>query len=270
MRFLTFVAVLLLSASLAAELQEKAVTYSADGVDMTGYLVYDDAVDGTRPGILVVHEWWGHNDYARNRARQLAELGYTALAIDMYGDGKTAEHPKEAGEFAGQVMGNMAGAKARFIAAMKLLKAHQTVDVERIGAIGYCFGGGVVLAMARMGLDLDGVVSFHGSLATQTPARPGEVKADVLVLHGEEDPMVTAEQVEAFKTEMSEAGVDYTFIAYPGATHSFTNPAADSVAKAFDLPIGYDADAARKSWQAMQDFFDRIFSPAEDENEDAY
>lgn len=242
-----------------ATVQDKEVQYSAGGVTLKGYLAFDDAVKGKRPGVLVVHEWWGHNDYARKRARMLAELGYTALAVDMYGDGKQAGHPDDAGRFAGEVSRNMPVAKARFLAALNFLKNDPTVDATKIAAIGYCFGGGIVLNMARLGVDLEGVVSFHGSLATENPARPGVVKAHVLVCHGAADELVTPEQVEAFKNEMSGAGVDYTFLAYEGAKHSFTNPDADRFAKEFGLSVGYNAQADQISWVDMQEFFKKIF-----------
>lgn len=244
-----------------AGVSAQEVDYRAEGTVMKGYLAYGPGVGGKRPGVLVVHEWWGHNEYARRRARMLAELGYTALAVDMYGDGRQAEHPKQAGELAGQVRQNMDLAKARFQAAMDVLRDHETVDPESIAAIGYCFGGGVVLQMAREGLDLDAVVSFHGSLATERPAQPGQMRSRVLVLHGAEDRTVTPEQVEQFKREMERAGVDYRFVAYEGATHAFTNPEADRLAQKFDMPIGYHAEADRRSWEEMKAFLASVFAP---------
>lgn len=249
----------LCASSVFPAVQGKEVDYSADGVTLKGYLAYDDAVAGKRPGILVVHEWWGHNDYARKRARMLAELGYTALAVDMYGDGKQAKHPDDAGKFAGEVSQNMPVARARFLAALDILKSDPTVDADKVAAIGYCFGGGIVLNMARMGVDLKGVVSFHGSLGTGNPAQPGTVKARVLVCHGSGDNFVTPEQIEDFKKEMEAAGVDYQFIAYEGAVHSFTNPDADRFAREFGLGVGYNAAADQKSWADMQSFFKKIF-----------
>lgn len=240
-------------------LTTREITYSTDTTEMQGYLAYDSSIEGRRPGIVVVHEWWGHNEYARKRARMLAELGYVALAVDMYGEGKTADHPSEAGKFAGAVMQNLDAAKARFLAALNVLKEQDVTDSTQLGAIGYCFGGGVVLHMARMGIDLEGVVSFHGSLGTETPADSGDIKAGILVCHGAEDPFVKPETIEAFKNEMDSAGADYKFISYPGAVHSFTNPAADSVGKAHDLPLAYNESADRKSWEDMKQFFDRIF-----------
>lgn len=234
------------------------VSYSADGTTLKGYIARPAKADGKRPGVLVVHEWWGNNDYPRKRADMLAQLGYVALSLDMYGDGKVASHPKDAGAFAGEVRKHMDVAEKRFRAALALLASQRDVDTSRIAAVGYCFGGGMVLEMARRGLPLTGVVSFHGSLPTQTPARPGGVKAKVLVLNGADDPFVKPEQIEAFKKEMDAAGVDYRFINYPGAVHAFTNPDATENGKKFNLPLAYDADADRKSWEEMQRLFGAI------------
>jgi dienelactone hydrolase len=245
--------------SAVAAVKGEAVEYRAGDTVLKGYLAYDNSINGRRPGVLVVHEWWGLNDYARKRARMLAKLGYTALAVDMYGNGKQAKHPDDAGKFAGEVRKNFPVAKARFDAAYALLSKQKTVDPERIAAIGYCFGGGVVLEMARAGADLDGVVSFHGSLGTSNPAQSGKVKAKVLVLNGADDPFTTEQQIDQFKKEMEDAGVDYTFISYPGAKHSFTNPDADKFGKEFNMPLAYNAQADKASWQEMQAFFKRIF-----------
>lgn len=235
----------------------EAVEYTVDNVVFKGYLAYNDQIEGKRPGVLVVHEWWGHNEYVRRRARMLAELGYTALAVDMYGEGKLADHPDDAGKFVRAVTENMEVAKARFIAGMDLLKKHPTVDSEQIAAIGYCFGGGIVLHMARLGVEkLQGVVSFHGSLSTQTPAKRGTVKTKILVCHGAIDPFITPEQVNAFKKEMQDAKVDLKFISYPEASHSFTNPEADKRGG----PLRYNAAADKQSWTDMQDFFKALFA----------
>ena len=233
----------------------KEVQYTADSLTMRGYLVYDDKLIGKRPGVLVVHEWWGHNDYARKRAEMLAELGYVALAVDMYGNGKHAGHPNDASKFATEVMTNMPLMKARFMVAMELLKNDEHVDRARIAAIGYCFGGGVVLAMAREGVDLKAVVSFHGSLATQHPAETGKVKAKVLVCNGADDKFVSAEAIMKFKDEMKSAGADFKFVNYPGAVHSFTNPASTEVGKKFDMPLAYNEKADKQSWAEMQALF---------------
>ncbi|HEC85640.1 MAG: dienelactone hydrolase family protein [Candidatus Parabeggiatoa sp. nov. 2] len=253
---------LLLTAQLPlhAEIIGKQVDYTADGVTLKGYLAYDNSLQAKRPGVLVVHEWWGHNPYARKRANMLAKLGYTALAVDMYGDGKNTQHPKQAAKFMKKVLKNMAVGKARFMAALDFIKQQHTVERDKVAAIGYCFGGGVVLAMARDGIDLDGVASFHGSLATKTPAQPDKVKAKVLVLHGNADPLTPPKIVKAFKTEMQKAGVDLEFVGYPGVTHSFTNPDADTIGKKYGLPLAYDEAADKDSWAKLQDFFKRIFA----------
>lgn len=239
-------------------IKTEEVTYSANGVELKGYIAYDSAVEGERPGIIVVHEWWGHNDYARSRAEDLAKLGYTGFAIDMYGEGKNTEHPADAEKFMMEVFNNMEKGEARFNAALELLRQHPTVDSEKIGAIGYCFGGAVVLHMARIGADLDGVASFHGNLASMHKPEPGSIEAEILVAHGAEDKMVTQEQVDAFKKEMEEAEADYEIIVYEGASHSFTNPAADKFSD--DLPLAYNQEADKKSWEDMKQFFKEVFS----------
>ena len=243
-----------------ADLRGEEVRYSAGGVELVGYLAYDASREDTRPGVLVVHEWWGHNDYTRRRADMLAELGYTALAVDMYGDGKQAGHPEDAQKFMMEVFENMDSGVARFRAAKTLLEAHETTDPSKTAAIGYCFGGAIVLHMARGGVDLDGVASFHGSLSTQAPARPGRVQAQVLVCHGAEDPFIPADDVAAFEDEMRAAGVDYRFVAYEGATHAFTNPAADEAGARFGLPLAYDAAADEASWDELKAFLARLFA----------
>jgi dienelactone hydrolase len=235
------------------------VTYMSGDTQMKGYLAWDDAVTGKRPGILVVHEWWGHNDYARKRANMLAEQGYTALAVDMYGDGKTASHPEDAGKFATEVRKNMDVAAARFTAAMETLASNETVNSEQISAIGYCFGGGIVLAMARRGADLDLVASFHGSVATDEPVEKGQVKARLAVFNGAADPMVTAAQIEAFRAEMDAAGVDYLLVNYPDALHAFTNPAADVYAGKFGIPLKYDAEADADSWDRLSELLREVY-----------
>ena len=253
---------LVASMSVQAAVVGEEVSYQAGDTTLKGYLARDAAVQGKRPGILVVHEWWGHNEYARKRAEQLAELGYVALAVDMYGDGKTATHPDDAGKFAGAVRSNLPLMKARFAAAHAFLNSQADVDPQQNAAIGYCFGGGVVLEMARSGADLDGVVSFHGSLGGGSTAAPGSIKARILVANGADDPFVTAEQIAAFKAEMDAAGADYTFINYPGARHSFTNPGADQFGEKFGLPLAYDAEADADSWAEMQAFFQSLFGAA--------
>ena len=246
-------------APLQAAVIGKEVSYQTGDTVMKGYLAYDDAVTGKRPGVLVVHEWWGHNSYARKRAEMLAELGYTALALDMYGDGKTADHPDNAGKFATAVRQDQDMMQARFNAARHYLNTHETVDPEQNAAIGYCFGGSVVLSVARSGADLDGVVSFHGSLGGLPPIAD-KVAAKVLVANGADDTFVSKDSIELFNEDMETAGVDFEFINYPGAKHSFTNPGANVVGEKFGLPLEYNAEADKASWQKMQEFLDTIFN----------
>ena len=251
---------LLAGCATTPQTRAQEVTYEADGQTLQGYLALP-ATTEKRPAVLVVHEWWGHNDYARKRARMLADLGYVAFAVDMYGDGKTADHPKQAGAFAGQIANNIDVGEARFNAALDYVKQLPAVDAEHVAAIGYCFGGGIVLHMARVGTDLDGVVSYHGSLKPITPAEPGQVKAQVLVFNGGADPMVKPEDVAAFAKEMEAAGAAFELVNFPGVKHSFTNPEADQFAKEFNLPLAYDADADAKSWAQSRRFFEEIFAP---------
>lgn len=236
-------------------LVEKEVTYSTDSTTMKGYLVYDGDLEGKRPGVIVVHEWWGNNDYSKNRARMLAKLGYTALALDMYGNGKVADNPNDAGKYATEVFTNIKQAEARFMAAYNLLKEQEQTDPEKIGAIGYCFGGSVVLHMASIGTDLAAVVSFHGGLKPVISSEPKNVKAHILVCTGGSDPMVPKEDVEKLKNEFDKAGVKYEIVTYPDATHAFTNPASDENGKKFNIPIAYNEKADKESWEKMKEFF---------------
>jgi dienelactone hydrolase len=232
----------------SAGLVEREVEYTDGATTMRGFLVYDDQQEGLRPGVIVVHEWWGLNEYARGRARELAKEGYIALAVDMYGEGRQAEHPNDARLFATEVMKNKAVGVSRFRAGRAFLEQQPQTDPARLAAIGYCFGGAVVLHMARIGEDLRLVASFHGSLGTDSPARPREVRARVLVYHGGADTLVPASDVAAFEKEMQLAEADFRVIVYPDAPHSFTVPEADAKAAEFNLPIGYNEEADRASW----------------------
>lgn len=234
------------------------VNYATDSTNMKGYVAYNAASKEKRPGILVVHEWWGHNDYVRERANMLAELGYTAMAVDMYGDGKLAEHPRDAGKFSGMVMSNIDVAKARFNAAMKVLKQQATVDTTKIAAIGYCFGGSVVLTMANAGEDLDAAAAFHSGV--QLPIMPNKaLKAKVLVANGAADPFISPESVTNFKHAMDSIGADYQYIAYEGAKHAYTSKGATALGEKFNLPLEYNEDADKKSWEALQQFLTDTF-----------
>lgn len=252
-------ALTLLTGHALAALQGKNVNYHGGGVHMKGYLVYDDQFKGKRPAVLVVHEWWGLNAHARERAEQLAKEGYIALAVDMYGDGKQADHPDNAMAFMQAATKDTAQTTARFRAAEKLLKADKRADSSKVAAIGYCFGGAVVLNMARQGEPLKGVASFHGALGAWQPAQPGKVSSKVLVMTGADDNMVPAEAVTRFEDEMKAVKADYRVISYPGAKHSFTNPAADDFAKKFNMPVAYNAEVDKASWGELQQFLKDIF-----------
>ncbi|TYP98968.1 dienelactone hydrolase [Tenacibaculum adriaticum] len=243
----------------AIELEGKEVHYSTDSTQMKGYIVYNKNLDKKRPGILVVHEWWGHNDYTRKRANMLAELGYTAIAVDMYGDGKQAAHPADAGKFSGMVMKNISEAKARFDAAIKVLKNHPSVNKDKIAAIGYCFGGSVVLTMANAGEDLAAVAAFHSGV--QLPIMPNDkLKAKVLVANGAADPFVSPESVVNFKHMMDSIHADYKYVTYEGAKHAYTSKDATALGKKFNLPLEYNAEADAKSWQELQDLLSETFN----------
>ena len=235
------------------------VNYNTDKTNLLGYIANVENGQTKKPGILIVHEWWGHNDYARTRADMLAKEGYVAMAVDMYGNGKQADHPKKAGEFSSAVFKDFKEARARFEAAINTLKRHPHVDKEKIAAIGYCFGGGIVLSMAKTGLPLQGVVSYHGSLDSPVKPQKGDVKAKVLVFNGGKDPMVTESAIKSFKKEMSRVGGELTFINFPDAVHAFTNPEATKLGKKFNLPLAYDKKADEESWNKTLSFFKEIF-----------
>ena len=239
---------LLFASSAYAAVVGKDVVYQAGKETMRGYLAWDDAARGKRGGVLVVPEWWGVSDYGRKRARMLAAEGYVALMVDMYGSGRTADTPQDAGKLAGEVNRNPSLALARFRGAETFLASQPTVKKNTLAALGYCFGGGVVLNMARAGEPLKAVVSYHGVLASDIPVKAGAIQAKIAVFHGDADPVVPPEQVEAFKTEMDNARADYRFTAYPGVKHTFTNREADSYAAQFGLPLKYDAQADADSW----------------------
>ncbi|HEV7302104.1 MAG TPA: dienelactone hydrolase family protein [Tepidisphaeraceae bacterium] len=253
---LTALAILLSPITTLAAIRTETVEYKHGDQTLKGFVAYDDAVTGKRPGVLVAPEWWGLTDYPKKRAQQLAELGYVAFVADYYGDGKTTDDPKEAGEMAGPVKNDPEKLRALGNAALDQLKARPEVDPSKLAAIGYCFGGSAVLELARDGSDLKGVVSFHGGLSTTAPAGPGDVKTIVLVAHGIDDPMVSIEEVAAFHNEMKQANATYEIHAYSGAVHAFTNPDAD----AKNIPgIKYNARADERSWDAMRTFFADLF-----------
>ncbi len=240
------------------KLKEETVSYKLDSSTMNNFVVYDENIEGKRPAVLVIHEWWGLNDYVKTRARQLAELGYIAMAVDMYGDGKMGPDPATAGKLATPFYQDPQMAKHRFDAAMAKLKENPATDPDKVAVIGYCFGGAMALTMAKLGDDLKGAVSFHGDLNV-VPADKNLLKAEILVCHGAADTFVPQAEVDKFKKQMDSIGAKYTFKAYDGATHAFTNPDATETGKKFELPISYNAAADTASWKEMKDFFNRIF-----------
>ncbi|MHB1327460.1 MAG: dienelactone hydrolase family protein [Gemmatimonadales bacterium] len=240
----------------APDIQTREVEYQHGGTTLKGFIAYDAARTDQRPGVLVVHEWWGHNEHARNQARRLAEAGYVGFAVDMFGDGRSTTHPDTAQAFVMAAMSDPAVTMARFSAALELLKQDPRVDSTRTAAIGYCFGGAVVLGVARAGTDIDAVASFHGALMTTPPVDSGAVKARVLVLNGADDPMIPPDTVKSFAAQMVAAGARFELIDYPGVKHSFTNPDAGS----FGMPgLAYDSTADRESWAAMLRMFSEVF-----------
>ena len=255
-RWLALVAACLAVASTAlAAVRTQEMEYRQGETVLQGFMAWNDATPGKRPGVLVVHEWWGHNEHARRQARRLAEAGYVAFALDMFGKGKVTTHPADAEAFVTEATKDPEAMAARFNAALDLLKQDPRVDTARLAAIGYCFGGSVVLDQARAGADFKAVVSFHGGLGTSHPAQPGKVRARVLALTGGADPMNPSETVAGFKKEMTAAGARFEVISYPGAKHSFTNPDAD---KAGMAALGYNAQADKQSWAAMLKLFKMV------------
>jgi len=237
-----------------ATIQSQEITYRDGEVAMKGYIAWDGSRAERRPGVLVAHEWWGNNDYARHRAEMLAGLGYVGMAMDLYGDGQIAENPEAAGRLMNGLLADMESVRSRFNAALKTLREHPATEPRDIAAIGYCMGGGVVLHMARYGADLKAVASFHGALplGVAPDGEGGEVTARVAVYHGEDDKFFSAEQVEAFKAEMRRTGADCLFVTLPGALHGFSNPRATANGEKYGIPLRYSELADRCSWDHMQ------------------
>jgi dienelactone hydrolase len=241
-----------------ASMKTEEFSYKTNGVTQKGYIAFVPNAKNKLPIVLVVPDWWGYGSYAKSRARQLAELGYFAMVVDMYGDGKVAATPTEAQKYSGEFYKDPALGKARIEAAETKVKSFVHVDPRRISAIGYCFGGTMVLNAANMGMDFRGVVSFHGGLKT-IPAVRGMVKSKMLICHGGSDKFVTAEDVSNFRSNLDSAGVRYLFKVYPNATHAFTNPESTAIGKKFDMPIAYNKEADETSWQDMRVFLREVF-----------
>lgn len=242
------------STMLQAEVQTKRISYEHDGTKLEGVLAWDTTHEGKRPGVLVVHEWWGLNDYAELRAKKLAELGYVAFALDMYGKGQVTTHPSQAGEWAGQIRSNTAAWRSRALAGLKILQQQEMVDTTNMAAIGYCFGGSTVLQLAYADAPLKGVVSFHGALVP--PQGIEEIDSKILVCHGAADAFVPPADVQKFESSLQGIKADYALVSYGGARHGFTNPDAGE----FGIEnLKYDPQADQRSWQHMQLFFNELF-----------
>jgi dienelactone hydrolase len=248
--------VLVIAAASRAAVHTETVEYKHGDTVCEGYLAYDDAQSGKRPGILVVHEWLGLNDHAKKRAEMLAELGYVAFACDMYGKGVRAKGPEDGPKLSTPFKEDRKLMRARANAGLDVLRQNPKVDATKLGAIGFCFGGTTVLELARAGTDLRGVVAFHAGLSTTMPAQRGQVKAQILVCHGRDDPHVPLKEVQAFEDEMQKSATPYRLVTYGNAVHSFTNPAANDKAHG----IAYNAEADRESWKEMKDFFAEVFA----------
>ena len=253
----TVVALTALSQSAFAKIKTEVVEYKDGDAVLEGFLAYDDASDKPRPGVLVVQDWTGVGDYVKGRAQQLAEMGYVAFCADIYGKGVRPTDPKDCAAQAGKWKGDRSGLRQRVKVGLEQLVKNPLVQKGKVAAIGYCFGGTTVLELGRSGADVQGIVSFHGGLSTPTPEDAKSIKAKVLVCHGADDPFVKADEVAAFKDEMTKGAVNYKFVAYPGAVHAFSNPAAGS-----DNSKGaaYNAAADKESWAAMKEFFAEIFA----------
>jgi len=256
------IGVILMAGVLAAHARAKIVTenvpYQHGDVALEGYLAYDDAARGKRPGVLVVHEWWGLNDFAKQKARELAELGYVAFAVDMYGKGRATDNPDEAGKLAGQFRGDNALWRGRAKAAYDVLAKNERVDAHKIAAIGFCFGGSTVLQLAASGADLAAVASFHGGLMPLAEDDVRRIKAKLLILHGAADTHVPDDVVKAFEDSLRKSSVDWQIVIYSGAKHAFTNPDADKLGME---GICYNKLAAERSWRHMRLFFDEVLGP---------
>ena len=247
-----------MTARALADIQTKDIEYKDGDVVLQGTLAWDDSVKEKRPGVLVVHEWWGCNDYTKSRAKQLAALGYVAFACDMYGKGVTTTDPAQAGKLAGAIRKDQAAYRARAAAGLKVLADQPNVDASKLGAIGYCFGGTTVLQLACSGADVKAVVAFHGGLFKPTAEDAKAVKGTVLICNGAADTFIAPDDRKALLEAFETNGVDYVFVDYAHAVHTFTNPDAG---KAGMPGVAYNEKADKRSWQAMQDLFREKFGP---------
>jgi dienelactone hydrolase len=254
--FVVLVGWLVFVGSIQADVQTKNITYKHGDVECHGYLAWDDAVQGPRPGVLVLHEWWGLNDYARKRAEQLAKLGYVAFCADLYGEGKVTEHPKEAGEMATRVRANVQDWRQRAAEALEVLASQPQCDKSRLAAIGYCFGGSTALQLAYSGADLKAVITFHAALPTPTPQEAQQIKPTILICNGADDKFIPEPAIQSFRNALDKAGVKYEFVSYPGAVHSFTVPDAD---RHQNPGMKYNKAADEDSWKRMAELLAEKF-----------
>jgi dienelactone hydrolase len=255
--FIMLVFIMLSYVNSYTDIVKANVDYKDGDTALSGFLAYDGAISGKRPGILLVHEWWGLNDYIMKRAEQVAALGYVAFAADIYGKGVRAKTAEEAARLSRFYSNNRKLMLSRAMAALSVLKSNPLVDQTRVAAMGYCFGGGVVLELGRSGEDLAGIVSFHGNLSTPNTESNGNIKGKVLVLHGADDPFVNAAAVDDFENSMRKTHVDWQVVLYGGAVHGFTNPAnGNDPSKG----LSYNEIADKRSWKAMQDFYEELFN----------
>ena len=235
------------------------VTYTGDSVTMNGFVAYDSALQGKLPVVMIIHEWWGLNEYTKSRAKQLAELGYLAMAVDLFGNGINGNNPEEATKLTEPFYTHPEKAQRRFDAALAKIKTFSQADTSKIAAIGYCFGGSMVLNLAALGENLKAVVSFHGGLRT-VPAQKNTLKAKILVCHGAADKFISDAEIARFRKNLDTIGVQYSFKAYDSALHAFTNPAATEIGKKFNLAVAYNAAADTASWNDMKAFFEQYLN----------
>jgi len=259
MKLVVLTGVLVCGCALAeASVVTRTIDYRDSDVELQGFLAYDDTITGRRPAVLVVHEWWGLNDFARDQARELAKLGYAAFALDMYGKGVVTDQASEAGRLSGPFRSDPELMRRRAKAGYDALAAQPEADPQRIAAIGFCFGGTTVLQMAYSGLPLAGVVSFHGGLVVPTETDIANLKCPTLVLHGAADTLIPAETVKSFQEALARSSADWQFVVFGGAKHAFTNPDANGVG----IPgVGYDERTARRSGEYMKVFLTEVFAP---------
>jgi len=243
--------------SIATNIKEERIDYQCVEVNMTGFLAYDASLPYKKPLIILIHEWWGLNDYIKSRARQFAHLGYCAFAIDIYGNGQVADNPTDAGKLAEPFYKDTLMTKAHFDAALEKVVSLEVADTRKTIALGYCFGGGMALNMARLGANIHAAVSIHGSLSGVSKIN-NKINAAILVCHGEDDKFIDEAEVQGFKAEMKAVGAEYYFKSYAGATHAFSNPNATAMGEKFNLPIAYNELADKESWKDIIHFLDQV------------